>query len=62
MVLAEDETVESGVAVAHELLGKLGLTSQQLVAEAYFDLLSSDFYCLDDTTRLVTGSIEKLNY
>lgn len=40
VVLAEGEPVESGVAVAHELLGKLGLSSQQLIAEAYVDLLA----------------------
>lgn len=40
VVLAEGESVESGVAVAHELLEKLGLSSQQLVADAYVDLLA----------------------
>lgn len=42
VVLAEGEPVESGVAVANELLEKLGLSSQQLVAEAYVDLLAKE--------------------
>lgn len=40
VVLAEDESVESGITVAHELLEKLELSSKQLVAEAYVDLLA----------------------
>lgn len=40
MVLADGESVESVVAVAHELLEKLGLLSKQLVADAYVDLLA----------------------
>lgn len=40
VVLAEEEPVESGITVAHELLEKLELSSKQLVAEAYVDLLT----------------------
>ena len=40
VVLAEVEPAESGVAVAHDLLDKLGLSSRHLVAEAYVDLLA----------------------
>lgn len=40
VVLAEGESVESGVAVTHELLEKLGLLSKQLVADAYVNLLA----------------------
>ena len=39
VVLTEGEPDEAGVAVAHELLEKLGLLSRQLVAETYVDLL-----------------------
>lgn len=40
VVLAEGEPVESGVVVAHELLEKLGRSHNNLVAEAYVDLLA----------------------
>jgi predicted adenylyl cyclase CyaB len=39
VVLSKDETTASGVKVAHELLAKLGISPQQLVEEAYVDLL-----------------------
>jgi predicted adenylyl cyclase CyaB len=39
VVLSDDETTESGVKVAHELLGKLGISPQQLIEGAYLDLL-----------------------
>lgn len=40
VVLAEDEQIESGVAEAHELLEKLGLSTHELVSEAYVDLIA----------------------
>ncbi|WP_020157053.1 class IV adenylate cyclase [Methylobacter marinus] len=40
VVLAEGEPNEAGVSVAHELLEKLGISPQQLVEEAYVDLLA----------------------
>lgn len=39
-VLREDELIESGMAEAQALLERLGLSSQQLIAEAYVDLLA----------------------
>jgi predicted adenylyl cyclase CyaB len=39
VVLAEDESTEAGVAVAHELLARLGVSAQQLLEGAYVDLL-----------------------
>jgi predicted adenylyl cyclase CyaB len=39
VVLSEGESIESGVKVAHELLGKLGISSPQLIEGAYVDLL-----------------------
>ncbi len=39
VVLSKDETTESGVRVAHELLAKLGISPQQLIEGAYVDLL-----------------------
>jgi len=42
VVLSEDETTESGVRVAHELLAKLGISPQQLIEGAYVDLLRPD--------------------
>jgi predicted adenylyl cyclase CyaB len=39
VVLSEDETTEAGVKVAHELLGTLGISREQLVEGAYVDLL-----------------------
>ena len=39
VVLSEDETTESGVKVAHELLAKLGISTKQLIEGAYIDLL-----------------------
>jgi len=43
VVLSEGESTEAGVAVANELLEKLGVSQQQLVAEAYVDLLAMKF-------------------
>lgn len=39
VVLSENETTESGVKVAHELLAKLGISTKQLIVGAYIDLL-----------------------
>ncbi|MGJ0430161.1 class IV adenylate cyclase [Methylobacter sp.] len=40
VVLAEGESIEAGISVAHELLGKLAVSPHQLVEEAYVDLLA----------------------
>ncbi len=40
VVLADGETAESGIAVANDLLARLGIDSAQLVAGAYVDLLA----------------------
>ena len=40
VVLAEGETAESGMEIAHDLLEKLGVSDEQLVEEAYVDLLA----------------------
>lgn len=40
VVLADGESVEVGVAVANALLESLGVSKQQLIAEAYVDLLA----------------------
>ncbi|MCX7176032.1 MAG: class IV adenylate cyclase [Proteobacteria bacterium] len=42
VVLSEEESAEAGVAVANELLEKLGVSQQQLLAEAYIDLLARE--------------------
>jgi predicted adenylyl cyclase CyaB len=42
VVLTEDESTEAGVAVAHELLGRLGISPQQLIEGAYVDLLRQE--------------------
>jgi predicted adenylyl cyclase CyaB len=39
VVLSENEPVEAGISIAQELLGKLGVSSRQLVKQAYVDLL-----------------------
>ena len=39
VVLAENESTESGVAVANELLHKLGIPAENLIEGAYVDLL-----------------------
>lgn len=41
VVLAAGEPSEIGVSVAAELLGKLGVSSSQLVEKAYVDLLNN---------------------
>ena len=41
VVMADGEPTEAGVAVAHDLLGRLGLTTDQLVEGAYVDLLAA---------------------
>jgi predicted adenylyl cyclase CyaB len=41
VVLAEGEPSENGESVALDLLGKLGISSSQLVEKAYVDLLKS---------------------
>ena len=40
VVMAEGEPAEAGVAVAHDLLAKLGVAPSQLVERAYVDLLN----------------------
>ena len=40
VVMAEGEPAEAGVAVAHDLLAKLGVAQSQLVERAYVDLLN----------------------
>ena len=39
VVLAEDEATEAGMAIARDLLKKLGVSDEQLVEGAYVDLL-----------------------
>ena len=41
VVLSEGEPAEAGTKVAMELLGKLGISNESLVAPAYIDLLNS---------------------
>lgn len=40
VVLTENELNETGVAIAHELLERLGISDHQLIEEAYVDLLA----------------------
>jgi predicted adenylyl cyclase CyaB len=40
VVMTEDEPAETGVAVAHDLLAKLGVAPSQLVDRAYVDLIN----------------------
>jgi predicted adenylyl cyclase CyaB len=40
VVLKEDESAEAGVAVARELMGRIGVDESQLVEGAYVDLLA----------------------
>jgi predicted adenylyl cyclase CyaB len=40
VVMADGEPAEAGVAVAHDLLGKLGIAPSQLIDRAYVDLLN----------------------
>ena len=40
VVLSDGEPVESGEAIAHDLIGKLGISSDQLIEGAYVDLLN----------------------
>jgi predicted adenylyl cyclase CyaB len=40
VVMADGEPVEAGVAVAHDLLAKLGVSPTQLIERAYVDLLN----------------------
>ena len=39
VVMADDEPTEAGVALAHDLLAKLGISPSQLIDRAYVDLL-----------------------
>ena len=39
VVLADDETLENGVAEAHALMARLGIAADQLIDVAYLDLL-----------------------
>ena len=41
VVLRPDQIQEEGIAIAHELLGRLGINEKQLVRVAYIDLLST---------------------
>ena len=40
VVLADDEPTQSGIAIAHDLMAKLGVGPDQLVDGAYVDLLA----------------------
>jgi predicted adenylyl cyclase CyaB len=40
VVMADGESAETGVAVAHDLLAKLGIAPSQLIERAYVDLLN----------------------
>lgn len=42
VVLSEDESAETGVEIAHELLARLGISSTQLIEGAYLDLLRQE--------------------
>lgn len=42
VVLSEGESAEAGVAVANDLLARLGVAQEQLVAEGYVDLLAKE--------------------
>ena len=39
VVLSDRETVESGQAIAHDLIARLGISNEQLIDGAYVDLL-----------------------
>ncbi|AEX50724.1 class IV adenylate cyclase [Rahnella aquatilis] len=41
VVLADDETQEQGIAIAEDLLERLGIDRQELVDQAYVDLLNA---------------------
>jgi predicted adenylyl cyclase CyaB len=41
VVLAEDESKEAGLNVAYDLINQLTITSDQLIAESYIDMLNS---------------------
>ena len=41
VVLDESETPEQGIAIAEDLLEKLGIERQELVDQAYVDLLNA---------------------
>ena len=41
VVMADGEAAEAGVAVAHDLLAKLGIAPSQLIGRAYVDLLNN---------------------
>ena len=40
VVLSDGETVEAGEAIAHDLIAKMGISPNQLIEEAYVDLLN----------------------
>ncbi len=40
VVLSEDEPTDAGVAIAHELLARLGILPEQLIDGAYIDMLN----------------------
>jgi len=41
VVMSDDEPSEAGVAIAHDLLGQLGISPSQLIDRAYVDLLDA---------------------
>jgi adenylate cyclase class IV len=41
VVLADDETPEQGIVIAEDLLERLGIDRQELVDQAYVDLLNA---------------------
>ena len=42
VVLANSETIEQGEAIAHQLLERLGVSRDDLIAEAYIDLVEAN--------------------
>lgn len=55
VVLSDDESPESGIAVANELLVKLGISPAQLLRGAYVDLLKErDASAINDTAETRT--------
>ncbi|KAJ8388618.1 hypothetical protein AAFF_G00131830 [Aldrovandia affinis] len=42
VVMKEGQSVEEGVAIAHQLMGELGVKKEDLIVGAYMDLLQAD--------------------
>lgn len=40
VILNDDQDIESGEKIAHDLMSKLDIKSEDLIANAYIDLLS----------------------